>query len=204
MWMEYHNAQKCPWVLVFLFKSYMKTSQLLFLNAFSVKDAFSISDAFFLWIRTTLDVSLVRSEAVILFEFLVVSCCSAEPWARGLRGPRVWLRKRRHSQAVLLLSPRCISSNEVWCPSAPSLPLPRGRRSSCGTGTRCLPVRSPRTPACLLLSTSFHFNTRFAPTSQILLAMHNLNTFFFCIVQYTRCRFYRHESALFYVYQQQY
>ena len=64
---------------MFLFKSYMKTSQLLFLNAFSVKDAFSISDAFFLWIRTTLDVSLVRSEAVILFEFLVVSCCSVEP-----------------------------------------------------------------------------------------------------------------------------
>ena len=53
------------------------------------------------------------------------------------------------------------------------------------------------TQACLLLSTSFHFNTRFTPTSQILLAMHNLNTFFFCIVHYTRCRFYRHESALF-------
>lgn len=149
MWMEYHNAQKCPWVLVFLFKSYMKTSQLLFLNAFSIKDAFSISDAFFLWIRTTLDVSLVRSEAVILFEFLVVSCCSAEPWARGLRGPRVWLRKRRHSQAVLLLSPRCISSNEVWRPSAPSLPLPRGRRSSCGTGTGvCLCVPPVPLPAC--------------------------------------------------------
>lgn len=49
-----------------LFKSYMKKSQLLFLNAFSIKDAFSINDVFFLWIRATLDVSLVRSEGVTL------------------------------------------------------------------------------------------------------------------------------------------
>lgn len=74
-------------------------------------------------------------------------------------------------------------------------PLPRGRRSSCGAGVfLCVPPVP--LPACYS-PTSYHFNTRFTPTSQILLAMHDLNTFFFCIVHYIRCRFYRHESSLF-------
>ena len=47
----------------------MKKSQLLFLNAFSIKDAFSINDVFFLWISATLDVSLVRREGVTVSSF---------------------------------------------------------------------------------------------------------------------------------------
>lgn len=127
-------------------------------------------------------------------EFLVVSCCSTELWARGLRWPCVWLRKSRHSHPGCVTSLHSasvlMSDAHLFLPSR----LPRGRRSSCGPGV-CLCV--PLVPCLPVTPTSYQLDTRFAPTSQILLAMHNLNTLFFCIVHYTRCRFYWHESSLF-------
>lgn len=194
MWMEYHNAQKCPWVLVFLFKSYMKTSRLLFLNAFSVKDAFSISDAFFYGLELHWMWALwgVRLWFCSSFWWCPAAAQNRE---RGDCGDPA---SGSGSAVIPRLCYSCLRGASVLMRSDAPLLLPSpffGVR-----GHPAVPVSacaSPPTPACLLLSTSFHFNTRFTPTSQMLLAMHNLNTFFFCIVHYTRCRFYRHESALF-------
>ena len=77
----------------------------------------------------------------------------------------------------------CLHSTSVLMRSdAPLLfpcTLPRGRRSSCGAGVfLCVPPVP--LPACSS-PTSYRFNTRFTPTSPILLATHNLNTFFFSV-----------------------
>ena len=164
-WMEYHNVmlRNVRWVVVLLFKSHMKKSQLLFLNAFSIKDAFSINGVFFLWIRATWMWALWGVRVSLSLEFLVVSCCSADPWTRGLWWPHVWLRKSSHSQVVLTSAS---TVHQFWWGLTPlcSFPAPFLRVvghpavpvSSCAfLPYPCLPVPLPP-PTILTLDSLLH------------------------------------------------